>query len=691
MPEACKLGYGVRLAFAPRALACAVALRHSVSIMGLSRILGAARSVIPWIIVAAGVGAAHAADPQPYRVNIATTGDRSIDETLRATSELESLRSTAPVSPFGLIARARGEVDRLKTVLESFGYYQSSVTVKIEGLALNSGQLGDVLNALPKSKDAKVAITFDLGPLYHVRSIDIDGTIPASAAGAFTLKEGAPAVAADVLGAGSSLLTTLQEQGYAFAKVDPPVAYEDQAEPLLDVTFHVAAGEELNIGEIHFEGLQRVHERVIRRRLTLHTGQRYSPAAIEAARRDLLGIAPLAVVTVKVGTAVDSTGGVPITFVFKERARHAVTLSSAYSSDLGGSGGVTWTDRNVFGNAEQLAIAASAINIGGSAATGLGYDTSAKFTIPDFGHRDQSLQLAVGAIKQSLTAYDQKSVTTGVTLTRKLSSVWTASVGVTTADEQIRQQGTVTVTDPACVVAPCAGVTEQALVTYNYTLVALPLALTYDSTHLASPLDDPTHGMRDSLSVTPTRSLGHPDASFVITQIKLATYFDLHKLGIGDPGRSVLAARALAGVAEGADEFSLPPDQRFYAGGSGTIRGYQYQAVGPQFPVTTQFPIQTPKGGTAIAAGTLEWRQRFGASWGAALFVDAGQVSGGRASGVPASTSLPPLSEFRIGVGAGVRYYTPIGPLRVDIAVPTKSTGIDEPSFEVYIGLGQAF
>ena len=638
--------------------------------------------IISIIILAACMArVAGAADPQTYRVDIASTGDGPMDATLRATSELVSLRGTAPVSPFGLIARARGEVDRMKTVLESYGYYQSSVTIKIDGYALNSGELADELTALPKGKDARVAISFELGPLYHLGKVTIDGTIPPEVAGAFSLKSGAPAVANDVLGAGSRLLTALQEHGYAFAKVDPPVAYEAATEPLLDVAFHVDAGALVNIGEIHVEGLKRVHEKLVRRRLTLHTGQRYSSAAIEAARRDLLGIAPLAAVTVKVGTAVDSTGGVPITFEFKERPRHAVALNSAYSTDLGGSGGITWTDRNVFGNAEQLAITASIINLGGSATTGSGYDTNAKFTIPDFGHRDQSLQFAVGAIKQSLTAYDQKAVTSGVTLSRKLSSVWSASVGLTTADEQILQQGTVTE----------EGQATQALVTYNYTLVALPMTLGYDSTHLASPLDDPTHGMRDALSITPTRSLGHPNASFIITQLKVAAYFDLHLLGIGDPGRSVLAVRALAGVAQGAGEFSLPPDQRFYAGGSGTIRGYEYQAVGPEFPVTTQFPNQTPKGGTGIAAGTLEWRQRFGANWGAAAFIDGGQVTGGQATTGAASTSLPSLNQFRIGVGAGVRYYTPIGPLRVDLAVPTKSTGIDEPSFEVYIGLGQAF
>jgi translocation and assembly module TamA len=623
------------------------------------------RSRIPGIIVWFAIMlcvslAAHAADPQPYRVDLASTGDGAMDTTLRATSELLSLRDSAPVSPFGLLARARAEVDRLKTVLESYGYYHSAVTITIEGLGLNSPGLADALNALTKGQNARVAIAFHLGPLYHLRTVTVEGTLPKSAEGAFSLKSGAPAVAADVLAAGSRLESVLQEQGYAFATVAPPIAYEDQTLPVLDVSFRVEVGARVTIGAIRLEGLERVHEKVVRRMLTVHSGQQYRASAIEAARRDLLSLGPFAAVSVQIGQAVDSSGGVPITFVLRERKRHAVTLNAAFSSDLGGSGGVTWSDRNVFGNAEQLNIAASVINFGGSDTTGVGYDTSAKFTIPDFGHRDQSLQIAVGAIKQYLPAYDQRAATSAVSVTRKLSSVWSATAGVATSNEQIIQEGN----------------------TYNYTLVALPLSVNYDSTHLASPLDDPLHGMRDSLSVTPTQSLGHPNASFIISQVKLTAYFDLHDFGFGDSGRRVLAVRALAGQAAGAGEYSLPPDQRFYGGGSGTIRGYPYQLVGPRFLVpNTNIATDIPIGGTAIAAGSLEFRQRIGANWGGAFFVDGGQVS--------ASLKLLP-TDVRVGVGVGVRYYTPIGPIRLDVAVPTKRDSNDQ-AFQVYIGLGQAF
>jgi translocation and assembly module TamA len=632
------------------------------------------------ILLASVVSLARAADPQPYRVELAPTGNGAVDSTLKATSQLQTLRASAPVDPFGLIARARGDIDRLKTVLESFGYYQSSVSVTINGLALDEPRLGDTLMALPQGNDALCRVSFDLGPLYHLGSLQIDGSVPDSARGSLGLSPGAPAVAADVLAGGARLLTTLENQGYAFAKVDPPVAHEDSDQHVLNLSFHVVTGPQVPIGEIRFEGLERVHERLVRRRLLLHTGERYSALAVEQARKDLLTLGVFTSVRVQLADSPDGAGRVPITFQVKERKRHAVSLSGAYSSDLGGSAGVTWSDRNVRGNAEQLILSATVINLGGTASTGIGYDTSAKLIIPEFAHRDQALQFAVGAIKQSLQAYQQKAVTSGVTLSRKLSSVWSASIGVSAVHETITQQG----------------------VTQVYTLFALPLGVLYDSTDLASPLMDATHGLRASLTLAPTRSQGQPNTTFYVTQFTIADYLDLHRLFRTEAGRSVLALRAIVASAFGATESvetidgiqvtvpDLPPDQRFYAGGSGTVRGYRYQSVGPEFP------DGSPVGGTALTAFNVEFRQRFGRNFGAALFADAGEV-GERVSGLfhggRCSASTPAQSTancWALGVGGGLRYYTALGALRLDFAVPTFRRPNDD-RFEVYIGLGQAF
>jgi translocation and assembly module TamA len=615
---------------------------------------------------------ARAADPQAYQVELASVGNDDINQTLKATSDLLSLRTSAPVSPFGLIARARSDTDRLKTALESFGYYESHVTININGLPLTDPSLGEALTALPQGSSAKVAVSFSLGTLYHLRRIAIDGEVPPpiNARETLGLSSGQPAVAAVVLAGGAHLLSAMQEQGYAFAQVDAPVANEAADAPVLDVSFHVVAGAKVRIGEIHVEGLQRVHESLVRRRLLLHSGEIYKPSAIEAARHDLLGMNVFAQVSVQVGSKADESGDVPITFKLRERLRHSINLSAAYSSDLGGSGGVTWTDRNVFGNAEQLSVTANLTNLGGSDTTGTGYDTGVKYVIPDFLHRDQSLQFGVTAIKQQLQAYDQTAQTASVTLSRKLSSVWTVSAGLSATDETILQVINVTEKPPG------SGVFVPDSAKFDYTLIAVPFKVVYDSTNLPTALEDPRHGFRGSLTLTPTLAIGHPNATFLITTLSIATYFDLNNLLPIAPGRSVLAARALAGVAEGAGELSLPPDQRFYAGGTSTIRGYGYQLVGPMFPNT-----DNPTGGTAITTGGLEFRQRLYTNWGFVAFVDAGQVS----------ASLKPLpDDIRVGAGAGVRYYTPIGPIRFDLAVPVDRRA-GEDSFEVYIGLGQAF
>ena len=654
-------------------------------------------------------GLAIAADPQPYRVDPAPTGNGALDATLKATSQLVALR-TNPVDPFGLMARARGDLARLKTVLESFGYYQSSVAITINGLALDDPSLGDTLSALPKGDTARCGVSFTLGPLYHVGRVEIDGFVPADLRGTLGLASGAPAVANDVLASGARLLTALENNGYAFARVDPPIAHEDPQEHVLNISFHVVTGPKVRIGEISFEGLKRVHERIVRRRLLLHTGQPYSALEVEKARKDLLTLGVFAAVSVRLAEGPDGEGRVPITFHMRERLRHAVSVSGGYSSDLGGSAGVSWTDRNLRGNAEQLILSANVTNLSGTASTGIGYDTSAKYILPEFAHRDQSLQFAVGALKQQLQAYDQTAETSGVTLSRKLSSVWSASAGVTAEHETIVQEG----------------------ITRVYTLFALPLGVLYDSTDLPSPLADPTHGLRGSLSLAPTLSRGQPNTRFFITQASIARYFDLHRLLHTEPGRSVLALRALAASAFGAstaDETvhevvhcndsspcvckgasscviprlvrvpDLPPDQRFYAGGGGTVRGYRYQAVGPEFP------DGKPVGGTAMDAVNVEFRQRVGTSFGFAVFADAGNVSAkltpfnGLLHGGRCSTSHPlqgagvvqsGTSCWAVGVGSGLRYYTPIGVLRLDLAVPTFRRSNDD-RFEVYIGLGQAF
>ncbi len=619
------------------------------------------RALIPRVVLMAVVaslgGRARAADPQPYTVSIAKTGDAGLDAALSGSAQLVSLRKTAPAPPFALIGRAQQDVGRLQLALQSFGRYGATVAITIAGHPVDDPALASELAAVPGGQSVAVAVGITLGPLYRIGGVQLTGNVPPELRGTLGLTPGAPAIASDVLAAGGRLQTALQEHGYALAKVATPIATLDSAHATLDIAYAATTGPFVDIGAIHLAGLGRVRAGFIRRRLLVHTGQEFQPSKIEAARQDLASIGVFASVQARPGASLQPNGELPLDFVFAERPRHVVGITAAYSTDLGGSLGVTWSDRDVFGEAEQLNLGAVATGLGGNATQGLGYDVTAQFLKPDFLRRDQQFEADLGALKQNLDAYDQTAFTAGVSLSRKFSRYWTGSVGLSGEQEQIIQEG----------------------VTRNYTLAAIPFTAKYDSTQLSNPLDDPLHGIRANLIATPTESLGGSDgdAFFTILQGTASTYLDVARIGLTKPGHTVIALRALVGSAQGAAEFELPPDQRFYGGGSATVRGFRYQSVSPLFP------DGKPIGGASIDAATVELRQRVYGPVGIAAFADAGQVG---------AQSAPFEGPLRVGIGLGARYYTPIGPIRLDIAVPVnRPTGPDTDAYEIYIGLGQAF
>lgn len=615
------------------------------------------RRFASWLLAALFVatisGRALAATPQPYTVTIIGTGNPELDKSLGEASELQSLRAKAPVGPFALISRAREDIGRFETVLHSFGYYDGKATLSIAGHPLSDPALAEQLAKVPPRSSVEVKVAVAKGPLFHIGRLTIEGAVPSDARSKLGLVPGQPAIASDVLDAGTRLRTALQENGYALATVSEPDVIENPQNHTLDITFKVDAGRRAHIGQIRLQGLKSVNPRFVRRRLLLHSGELYQPSKIDLARRDLASLGVFSSVSVHAGTTIAPDGTIPVIYDFQERPKHAVTVTGAFSTDLGASVTTTWSDRNVFGNAEQLNLSASGVGLGGTAIKGLGYELNAQFLKPDFLRRDQTLEFDLADLKQHLQAYNQRAVTGGTALRRVFGPMWSGSLGLSAEQETIGQEG----------------------VTRDYTLLGVPLTAKYDSTGLTNPLDEPTHGIRASVTATPTQSLAGATGTFVILQASGSTYLDLGHYFFGTSGSSVLALRGLVGTIEGTTQFGLPPDQRFYAGGSATVRGFRYQSIGPLFP------DGTPIGGTAIDAGTIEYRQHLFGNFGAVAFVDAGQVS---------AKNAPFQGTLRIGPGIGVRYYTPIGPVRFDVAVPANPTpGGDR--FELYFGLGEAF
>jgi len=614
--------------------------------MSLNRLF---RWILPSLLcaVAAMAEPAWAADIQGYNVEFSGNTPAAVDPTLRGSAQLVTLAGKGAVPAFALVERAREDVPRLQSALDSFGYYQNIVTITIANRGLDDPDLPATLDALPQGASVTVKISVAVGPLYHIGKIAVKGSLPDKARSALGIATGDVAVAGLVLDARSRLLAALQEDGYALAKVEEPDASADDSARTIDLVYAVNTGPQVAIGAITFKGLKDVNEAFARRALTLHPGEGYRPSRIEAARQALAGLGVFSGVSVRAADHLDADGRLPLTFDVEERKRHAVAFSANYSTDLGISLTATWSHRNLFGNAEQLNLTAAGSGLG-SASTGLGYNLAAQYIEPLFLEPSQVLEFDIAALKQQLDAYDQTAETVAGFVRRKFSLLWSGSAGLSVTYDDVSQEGT------------------QQL----YQLIALPLTVSYDSTGTADALRDPASGLRAALALTPTHTFGGSDLTFLVAQASASSYFDL-----GGDARSVIALRGLVGSILGGSNLQVPPDQRLYAGGSATVRGYAYQSIGPQFV------DRKPVGAKSVDAATVEFRQRIGEDWGAALFMDAGQAS---ADGTPFTGTL------HIGAGAGARYYTPIGAVRVDVAVPLTRVPHSD-AFELYIGLGQAF
>ncbi len=588
----------------------------------------------------------QAADPQAYSVDLQHTGNGDLDKLLTDASTLISLQKTAEVGPFALIARAKQDQQRFVSALQSLGYYQGQVAIKIADHDLADTELLEWLNQTAADSIAPVKATFELGPQFTLAQISIQGEAPPNARDALKLSTGAKAVAAEVLAARESLLQALLEQGYALAKVAEPVATLNVEQHSVDVIFPVDTGSKFDIGAIKVNGLKQMHQSFVQNRLLISSGKAFKASEIEAARKDLQGLGVFSAVHTQLNTQADAQGRIPLSFDVTERPLHSANIGAAYSTDLGGNVSSAWQHRNLFGNAEQLNLTAAVTQISGNSTTGIGYKVGAAFSKPDFLHRDEALQLGVDAIQQNLIAYNETALLANMRLNRKLAGHWQLGYGIAAQQAQISQQG----------------------VSRDYTLLSLPLTMKYDSSN--NPLD-PSAGSIVNAALTPTQSLSTANNQpFVLLQTSASTYFNL-----AEPGRSILALRGLFGESSVSSQFDLPPDQRFYAGGSATVRGYKFQSVGPQFS------DNKPQGGTSIASGSVELRQRILDDYGLVVFADAGQIS---------VNALPFSQRWQIGAGLGARYYTSFGPIRLDVAMPVNPQP-GSGSFELYIGLGQAF
>jgi translocation and assembly module TamA len=204
----------------------------------------------------------------------------------------------------------------------------------------------------------------------------------------------------------------------------------------------------------------------------------------------------------------------------------------------------------------------------------------------------------------------------------------------------------------------------------NYTFLGFPVSVRYDNT---DDLLNPTSGVRVSASATPYPSLfGGP--GFTKASVAGSAYFALD-----DRADYILAGRAGFGsiFANTGGLAEIPANYRFYEGGLATVRGFREQTIGPTSP------IGYTTGGLRGFNATIEARIKITDTIGVAPFFDVGGAYTG-------STPISSKGDTRMGAGIGLLYYTPIGPIRIDVAHALDPRRGDYPVV-FYVSIGQPF
>ncbi|MEQ8587946.1 MAG: autotransporter assembly complex family protein [Thalassobaculaceae bacterium] len=561
-------------------------------------------------------------------------GAGELSSLVEQSSGLKLRQDDPPVSRAALVRRAREDEETFTTIARSRGYYDAVFVHRIDTPEVPGGPL-------------RVLVYGDPGPVYSFDDVSIRTADDAAGAAAFGLTvsrealglpHGAPARSDLVVTAESTLIRLLQEQAFPLAELVDRTATVDRDSKTMDVAFRVAPGAKARYGAVTVAGNDTIERDYIVRRLPWVYGDPVDIREIDRGRKALASTGLFDGAAVAFADEVGPDGLLPITVTVREHPPRSLGAGVSASTSEGLGTRAHWEHRNLFGGAEKLRFEATFGEVESS--------LTGAFTVPDVLVTDQNFIVETGYTEQRTDGFDSESYRVNGRFDRRISDILSVDYGLSFERSHIEDDGR-----------------ER-----RFTLVGVPLGATIDT---SDDLLNPTSGGRTRLRFTPyLESLGST-LSFYSTMLRHAQYVPLDA-----DGDLVLAARAGIGSIIGASTANVPADKRFYAGGSGSVRGYALQSVGPLDAG------DEPTGGSALLDFAMELRWRAFGDFGVVPFIDAGQVY---------DRELPRLDEeLQWAAGLGLRYFTAIGPIRADLAFPLNPRDSDEV-FQVYFSLGQAF
>ncbi|KAA0257732.1 outer membrane protein assembly factor BamA [Deferribacter autotrophicus] len=500
---------------------------------------------------------------------------------------------------------------------------------RIRAKYLNSGYMR-VKVAEPEVKlsddKTKITITFRIeeGKPYKVRKITFEGNVHRKddeLKKRLTLKEGELFSSEKFRHDIDSLTDAFTEIGYAFANVDPNTILNDEKQTV-DIVYKIEENVLVHINEIIINGNTKTRDRVIRREFDIHEGEIYNSKKIRASKRHVENTGYFEEVSlVEDPVAQDK---VDLKLDVREKPTGMFTLGAGYSTLDGFVGTIQVSQQNLFGLGYKLSLK--------SEFSAKRTDYTLSFTNPWLFDRPITFGFDLYNLKRSYFEYTKKSMGGALRLghsiiERKLYAYYRLAYDKIdiydiddTASDYIKEQ-------------------EGKTVTISFTP-----SLVWNT--LDNPFD-PTKGNKSRVFVKYAGGILGGDNNFVKTGVESAQYFPLFWKFVGMLHGEIGYVKSLNGD-------PIPIDERYRLGGMYSVRGFKYGDISPKDETGYDY------GGDKYVLFNAEvtFPLSEAAKLKGVIFFDAGQVY---------DNGEDYFSyDLRKSVGFGFRWFSPIGPLRLE-------------------------
>lgn len=579
-----------------------------------------------------------------YQVELTGVGNERARELMEQALSLFRLQEDGAQSVAFLRRRAEGDVATTQKILRSFGFYEAEVEVKVESAPVAAAKTEGEASDKPREKAiARVIVTENRQYRLTKHEIALEEPVDGRTvlnAGDFDEHIDKPVRASRILQAEARVVADLRTNGRPYAKQTGRDAVADTETAELEVTTQISPGRAYVYGDTVYEGAEGVKRAYLDTYRHFEKGQQVDPADLVTLQRALIATGLFNAGSVTFPDEPPTGDAAPVLVTLEEAPPRTIGGGIRYDTDAGPAVSGEFQHRNLFGSNETLTL---------EALVGLEeQNLQTRYRLPQFGRPGQDLVAGLELRHIDDDAFEEFGGTLTLGLEREITPELTIGAGGLLELSQIEESNGDDTTS---------------------RLVGLPIFAAYDN---SDDRLDPTEGFRARLSFTPfTGYVGDTPAAFAVLDSTLSAYFDL----TGEK-KYILAGRGrIASVLSG-DLDVVSANRRLYSGGGGSVRGYRERFIGPLDA------DDDPVGGLSAVELGLELRARVASAVGVAAFVEAGSVSTGVA---------PEFDEgVQVAAGVGARYFSPIGPLRLDVGVPLNPRRADD-SFQVYISIGQAF